>query len=325
MKDQFGRRHNYLRISLTDRCNLQCSYCMPDIPCFLPNHQLLTDEELIKIAEIFVKDLGIQKIRLTGGEPLVRKNAGKIIESLSRLPIELAITTNGVLLDHFLPLFERIGLKSLNISLDSLFPETFRQITRSDLFYKVFENINRALVKGFHLKINTVVKRGMNDDEILDFVTWTRNSPVHVRFIEFMPFDGNKWLWNKVVPFREIVDKIQLNYPIEKLEDGPHSTARSYRVKGFQGTFAVIGSVTTPFCGNCNRIRLTADGKMRNCLFSQSETDLLSAFRSGKDIRPLIQNNITQKHAERGGLAPFDSVDAKQDYAQGRCMTAIGG
>jgi GTP 3',8-cyclase len=323
--DRHNRVHDYLRISLTDRCNLNCSYCMPDVPYFLPNHQLLTDEELLKIVEIFAKDLGIQKIRLTGGEPLVRKNAEKIIESLSHLPVELAITTNGVLLDRFFPLFEKIGLKSLNISLDSLMPENFKEVTKSDLFYKVFENINHALAKGFHVKINTVVKRGMNEHEIMDFIEWTRNSPVHVRFIEFMPFDGNRWLWDKVVSFKEMLDKIETGYSIEKLEDGFHSTAKSYRVNDFQGTFAVISTVTEPFCQNCNRMRLTADGKMRNCLFSQNEIDLLSPFRKGEDIRPLIQDCITKKEAERGGLNAFDKKDAKEVYSQGRCMTSIGG
>ncbi len=304
---------------------MQCSYCMPAIPCFLPNQQLLTNREIIEIAEIFVKDFGIQKIRLTGGEPLIRKNAGQIIESLSRLPVELALTTNGVLLDRFFCLLEKVGLKSLNISLDSLMPTTFWQITKSDFFYKIFENINQALAKGFHVKINTVVKRGMNEHEVLDFVAWTRNSPIHVRFIEFMPFDGNQWQWKKVVSFKEILDKIEKIFPVEKLEDGFHSTAKSYRVPGFQGTFAVISTVTAPFCNNCNRIRLTADGKLRNCLFSENEVDLLTAFRAGQDIRQLIYNCIIQKQAERGGLGAFDNQEAEEVYAQGRCMTSIGG
>ena len=221
MKDLFGRTHDYLRISLTDRCNLHCSYCMPDIPYFRPNYQLLSDEEIFKITEIFVKDLGIKKIRLTGGEPLVRKNADVIIKSLSTLPVEIAITTNAVLLDHYIPLFEEIGIKSLNISLDSLLPENFEIITRRNLFYKVFENINRVLAKGYHVKVNAVVKREMNDHEILDFVEWTRNTPVHVRFIEFMPFEGNRWLWDKVVSFKEMLEKIKEGFPVEKLEDGP--------------------------------------------------------------------------------------------------------
>ena len=286
MKDPFDRKHDYLRISLTDRCNLQCSYCMPDVPYFLPNHQVLSDEEIFKIAEIFVKDLGIRKIRLTGGEPLARKNAGNIIESLSTLPVELAITTNAVLLHRFFPLFEKIGLNSLNISLDSLIPENFKAITQKNYFYKVFENINRALAMGYHVKINAVIKRGMNDDEILDFVKWTRNSPVHVRFIEFMPFDGNRWLWDQVVSFKDILEKIRAFFPVEKLEDGFHSTAKSFRIPGFQGTFAVISTVTESFCHNCNRIRLTADGKLRNCLFFQKRDRFIIRFQKRAGYPP---------------------------------------
>ena len=325
MKDSFGRIHDYLRISLTDRCNLQCSYCMPDVPCFLPNENLLSEEEIFEMAEIFVMDFGIQKIRLTGGEPLARKNAGEIIEALSRLPVELAITTNGVMLDRFFPLFEKIGLTSLNISLDSLMPDNFQVITKRDLFYQVFENINRAMSLGFHVKVNTVVQRGMNEHELLDFVAWTRNSPVHVRFIEFMPFGGNHWQRLKVLPFKELLERISAVYPIEKLEDSHHSTAKSYQVPGFAGTFAVISSVTEAFCGTCNRLRLTADGKLRNCLFSQKETDLLTPFRNGEDILPLVRHCVSQKQAKRGGLQGFDHVEAPKAYSHGRCMTAIGG
>ncbi len=325
LTDGYNRTHDYLRISLTDKCNLNCSYCMPDIPFYLPNHELLSDQEIVKFAELFVRDFGIQKIRLTGGEPLVRKNAAEIIESLSRLPVELAITTNGVLLDRFFSLFEKIGMKSLNISLDSLMPENFNTITKHDQFFKVFENINLGLAKGFHIKINTVIKQGMNDHEILDFIEWTRNSPVHVRFIEFMPFDGNHWHWESVVSFNQMLEKIENIYPIEKLEDSLQSTAKSFRVKNYAGTFAVISTVSEPFCQNCNRIRLTADGKMRNCLFSQNEIDLLTPFRDGKDIRPLIQNCVANKKAERGGLGGFDKKEAKATYDKGRCMTSIGG
>ncbi len=324
-QDRFERSHDYLRISLTDRCNLACTYCMPDIPCFFANQDLLTDVEINEIAEVFVKELGVQKIRLTGGEPLIRKGAIGIMESLSQLPVELAITTNGVLLDRFFDLFDKIGLTSLNISLDSLFPESYRQITKRDLFYRVFENINRALALGFHVKINTVIKKGMNEHEILDFVNWTRYSPLHVRFIEFMPFENNQWKWDKVISYAKILNHIETHYSVQKLEDEADSTAKSYQVPGFMGTFAVISSVTEPFCANCNRIRLTADGKLRNCLFAQKELDLVKPLREGKEIVPLIKRYIGQKYYERGGLNAFNHHKAESEYASGRCMTAIGG
>lgn len=277
------------------------------------------------MAKIFVMDFGIRKIRLTGGEPLARKNAGEIIEALSRLPVELAITTNGVLLDRFFPLLKKAGLTSLNISLDSLMPDNFQVITKQDSFYQVFENINRALSLGFHVKVNTVVQRGMNEHELLDFVAWTRHSPIHVRFIEFMPFDGNRWQWGKVVSYREMLEKVTTFFPVEKLDDDRNSTAKSYRVPGHAGTFSVISSVTAAFCDTCNRLRMTADGKLRNCLFSQKETDLLTPFRNGADIRPLVRHSVSQKQAERGGLPGFDHEEAPEAYAHGGCMTAIGG
>lgn len=325
MEDTFGRVQDYLRISLTDRCNLQCTYCMPDVPCFMPADQLLSGEEIAKIAAIFVEEFGIRKIRLTGGEPLLRKDTATIITTLSRLPVKLAVTTNGLLLDRFFPLFKKIGLSSLNISLDSLISENFREITKRDHFSKVFKHINQALADGFHVKINAVIKRGMNDHELLDFVAWTRNSPVHVRFIEYMPFSGNRWLWNQVVSYREILEKIGAVHELEKLEDDRHSTAKSFRVRGYQGTFAVISTVTDQFCGTCNRLRLTADGKMRNCLFSENEIDLLSAFRKGDDIRPLIIKCINSKQAERGGIGSFEKAGTLPSCSGGRSMTAIGG
>lgn len=325
LKDKFGRIHDYLRISLTDKCNLRCTYCMPANPYYLPKEHLLTFEEIYKIAEIFVNDFGIKKIRFTGGEPLVRKEAGKIIEQISRLPVELAITTNGILLDEYLPLFERIGLASVNISLDSLNPKRFEKITKRPIFEKVMSNIEKALQSGLHIKINTVLMYGQNEDEIIDFVNWTRDVPIHVRFIEFMPFYGNNWDREKTLSFQEIMDRIANIYPVVRLKDAPNSTSKSYRVKGFKGTFAVISSVTAPFCEGCNRIRLTVDGKLKNCLFSNDEADLLSVLRAGEDVKPVIVNCIYSKYAEKGGLMGFDKVDARYDYDRGRSMTAIGG
>ena len=321
-----------MRISLTDKCNLRCFYCMPEsksdaskTECSQPAGNLLETEEILEIAGIFVHRLGIKKIRITGGEPLVRKDAYKLIEALSQLPVELGITTNGVFLDRFLPLFKRINLSSLNISLDSLREKKFNEITKRDLFHKVNSNIHKAMEQGFHVKVNAVAMRGVNDDEFNDFVEWTRDSPVHIRFIEFMPFSGNSWQLQKVLSYKEILNKIGAVYPLEKLQDTPNSTAKSYRVKGFKGTFAVISSITDPFCSSCNRIRLTADGKLKNCLFSNDETDLLTALRNKEDIVPLIRNCIFKKFAERGGLEKFSAKGNKPLYEKGRSMTAIGG
>ncbi|MEM6271793.1 MAG: GTP 3',8-cyclase MoaA [Bacteroidota bacterium] len=324
LQDRFGRVHDYLRLSLVDKCNLRCTYCMPENIRFLPNKHLLSDEELFAFAETFV-EMGVKKIRFTGGEPLLRRNAGAIMERIARLPVQLALTTNGILLHEFTDLFGEIGLRNINVSLDTLQTERFAEITRRDQFQQVRENIERAGRAGFHLKINVVVTRGVNEDELLDFVALTASERIHVRFIEFMPFDGNRWKWDQVCSYREMMARIEDRYTVKKLQDGPNSTAKAYRVSGFAGTFAVISSVTQPFCGTCNRIRLTADGKLRNCLFATQETDLLTPFRTGEDIRPRIVEAIRGKAKELGGLPAFQDESALQQKLDGRAMVKIGG
>jgi len=332
LQDQFGRTHDYLRISFTDKCNLKCFYCKPDgntlvdhALCTSASSERLSSEELLSIAEDFVYKMGIKKIRITGGEPLIRKDAYDLIEQLGKLPVSLAITTNGVFLDRFLTMFKKIGLTSINVSLDSLIPSRFNEITKTKTFEKVYSNIELAIEKGFHVKINAVAMKNINEDEINDFVEWTRDLPVHVRFIEFMPFAGNKWEYDNVVSYKQILSKIESVYPIEKLNDAPNDTTKSYRVKSFLGTFAVISSITAPFCEGCNRIRLTTDGKIKNCLFSNEEIDLKAAVRKGEDIVPIVKRAIMAKHAERGGIAAFSSEGVEKDYEKGRAMISIGG
>ncbi|MBL0309362.1 MAG: GTP 3',8-cyclase MoaA [Bacteroidetes bacterium] len=321
--DQHSRVHDYLRISLTERCNLRCFYCMPEEGILLrPRNDFMSFEEVVAMAKTFVS-LGVKKIRLTGGEPLIRKDAKEIFKALSELPVELAITTNGILVDDYMDTFQSCGIKSINVSLDSLKEEKFNSITRRDYFSRVTANIESLLDKKFHVKVNAVVIKGVNDDEVCDFVSWTRNRNVHVRFIEFMPFQGNKWDWSKGVSFKEMMSIIETRFGnnIIKLDDGKNDTAKNYAIADHLGTFAIISSVTNPFCDTCNRIRLTADGKMKNCLFSSSETDLLSAMRAGEDIEPLILKSIWGKKALRGGIETLDDF-AKQ---KNRTMVAIGG
>ena len=325
LTDQFGRRHDYLRISLVDKCNLRCTYCMPENIRFLPQSHLMTREEIQAFARLFVEELGVKKIRITGGEPLLRQDAGAILDDLGQLNVRLGMTTNAILLaDHFERL-KRIGLTSLNISLDTLQRERFRVMTRRDQFEVVHRNILRALDEGFRVKVNAVVMRGQNEDELVDFVRWTRDLPVHIRFIEFMPFDGNAWKWDLVVGHQEMLGMIQEEFEVEKLKDGPHSTAKAYQARGHAGTFAVISTITEAFCSSCNRIRLTAEGKLRNCLFSRSETDLLTPYRQGEDIRPLIVEAIHNKHARLGGLPEFQDEERIQSEISQRAMVKIGG
>ncbi len=326
--DKFGRKHNYLRISLTERCNLRCTYCMPPEGVELgPKSQYMTADEILKIASEFVS-MGVDKIRLTGGEPLIRKDFEHILRSLASLNVELAITSNAVILDKYLDLFKELGVKNLNLSLDSLNKEKFSTITRRNYFEKVMNNIQLFLDEGFRLKINTVLIKGFNEDEIVPFIKWTKDKDLHVRFIEFMPFDGNSWNMDKMVSLKEIneiANKYFTEEEVLRIEDKPNDTAKNYRVKGYKGTFAVISSVTNPFCDSCNRIRLTSDGKLKNCLFSSGESDLLIRLREGGSIKDLILENLSAKMKVRSGKNTLEDFKNEDWHKTNRSMVRIGG
>lgn len=323
--DSYNRVHNYLRISLTDNCNLRCFYCMPEEEyTFTPASQLMQVDEIRKLSEIFVGE-GINKIRLTGGEPLVRKDAAAIITALGELPVNLTLTTNATRLHEFIPVLRDAGVTSLNISLDTLQEDKFMMITRRDQFKKVISNIHLALQHHFHVKVNVVVMKGLNDTEINDFVEWSKDVPVHIRFIEFMPFEGNRWTSNKVFTLQEILDVIAEKYLFMSLHNEQHDTAKKYTVPGHAGTFAIISTMSENFCGDCNRIRLTADGKLKNCLFSRSETDLLTALRNGEEVVPLIHQNIQRKAKELGGQFSNDFTHIDASEISNRSMITIGG
>jgi GTP 3',8-cyclase len=249
------------------------------------------------------------------------------VRDMAALPVKLGLTTNALSLHKHLDALIDAGLKSVNISLDTFDAERFRKIARRDGFDTVYANILLALKRGLRVKVNMVVMRGVNDDELLRFVELTREHPVHVRFIEFMPFAGNHWGRERVYTYAEMLGHIGSVHSYEKLSDDPHSTAKAYRVPGWPGTFAVISTVTEPFCGNCDRLRITAEGKMRNCLFSREETDLLSALRRGEDISALIETNVLAKHAMLGGLPQFKPEKQEEvlhDLSE-RPMVSIGG
>lgn len=323
--DQHQRVHDYLRLSLTDSCNFRCTYCMPEenISC-MPSAHLMQPDEIEKIATTFVS-LGVKKIRLTGGEPLVRKEAPQIIEQLGKLPVELSITTNGVMVDRFLPIFRKAGIRSLNLSIDTLQRDKFKRITRRDSLDKVWENILLLVEEGVHVKLNVVLMKGVNDEEVMDFIQLTRDLPLHVRFIEFMPFDGNRWENEKVITAEQVLENIEQEVSIVKLKDEKHATAKKYKILDAAGTFAFITTMSEPFCGDCNRMRLTADGKMKNCLFSNDEADILGTLRKGEDIVPVIKMCMWNKHAKMGGQ--FQETYEKTDGAtiDNRSMIKIGG
>lgn len=327
LADQFGRVHDYLRISLTERCNLRCFYCMPEEGIVLrPRSEFMSKDEIVSIANTFVA-LGVKKIRLTGGEPLVRSDAKEIINELSKLPIELAITTNGILVDKFIDTFKANRMNSINVSLDSLQENKLNKITRRNYFKSIFSNIHTLIKENFHVKLNAVIIKGVNDDEIIDFIEFTKDNNVHFRFIEFMPFDGNKWDWSKGLSYKEMMAIVNSSYKekVSKIGDKKNDTAKNYQIDGYKGTFAVISSVTNPFCDSCNRIRLTADGRLKNCLFSGSETDLLTPFRNGIDVQPLIVESIWRKKERRSGMETITQFSDSALHSNNRSMVSIGG
>lgn len=325
IKDSFGRIHDYLRISLTDNCNFRCFYCMPNEDYdFTPASRLMQTDEIVRLAKIFV-DQGVNKIRLTGGEPLVRKDAGTIISELGKLPVNLTMTTNGSRIHEMLPMMMDAGVRAVNISLDTLQEEKFLLVTRSKLYQLVRKNIDLLLENNIKVKINMVLMKGFNDGEITDFIAWTRYKPLEIRFIEFMPFTGNLWTSNKVYSQKEILDAVGKEYTYFQVDPKPNDTARHYMIPGHLGSFAIIGTMTSPFCSTCNRMRLTADGKLKNCLFSNGETDLLTVLRAGGDVLPVIKACIWQKEKELGGQLGKNFETLNAELLNNRSMITIGG
>ncbi|RYD70935.1 MAG: radical SAM protein, partial [Sphingobacteriales bacterium] len=289
-----------------------------------PASRLMKPAEVLALAELFVAQ-GVKKIRLTGGEPLVRKDAAEIIKGLGKLPVELVMTTNGTRIAEMLPVLIESGIKTINISLDTLQPEKFFMITRRDVFHQVRSNIELLLQHKIAVKINMVVMKGLNDGEINDFIKWTKHSPIQIRFIEFMPFSGNKWTSNKMFSLQEILHVVEEDFTVLPVKSAPHDTAKHFMIPGHEGSFAIISTMTAPFCSTCNRMRLTADGKLKNCLFSDGETDLLTPLRNKEDVLPLIFASIWSKKKELGGqlITHFENLDA--DAIKNRSMITIGG
>ncbi|GAB1855947.1 GTP 3',8-cyclase MoaA [Flavobacteriaceae bacterium MHTCC 0001] len=292
-----------------------------------PKSHLMTYEEIYNIAKTFV-DHGVTKIRLTGGEPLVRKDIPVILEKLASLPVELSITSNAVIIDRFIGVLKENGVNKVNISLDSLDESKFKHITRRHEFKKVYDNIHLLIKEGFKVKVNAVLIKGFNDNEIIDFINFTKDLPVSVRFIEFMPFDGNKWDMSKMVSYAEVMEYVNnafLENDIIRLEDAPNDTSKNYKIKGYQGSFAIISSVTNPFCDSCNRLRLTANGHLKNCLFSATESDLLTTLRAGKPIEPIIKKAVQAKFKTRGGMDTLKKLKEPNLHTKNRSMITIGG
>jgi GTP 3',8-cyclase len=300
--DTFGRVHNNLRISVTDRCNLRCVYCMPEEVVFMERNELLTFEEITRFVEIAVT-LGIDKIRLTGGEPLMRRDLPRLVAMLAKIPgiKDIGLTTNGILLAPLAqPLFDA-GLRRINISLDTLDPDRFRQLARRDGLTQVLDGIHAAKKAGFDpVKINAVSIRGITEHEVVALARFAREHGLELRFIEYMPIGADRWERDKVYFAHEILDQIEQNIgPLAPAADyDPKAPAMDFDYLDGAGRVGIIASVSRPFCTSCNRVRLTADGKLRNCLFALTETDLkpLLRGRAGRDeIVALVRANVWDK------------------------------
>ena len=301
--DPFDRVVRDLRISVTDRCNFRCTYCMPEEGMqWMPRAEILTFEEIERLARICVQHYGFDGIRLTGGEPTIRAHITRLVSKLAALGVDVAMTTNGATLRNIAHDLRHAGLNRINISLDTLDRDKFARMTRRDELANVLEGIRIAKQAGFdRVKINAVVERGTNDDEIVDLARFGRNEDVEVRFIEFMPLDASdEWQRSKVVGQDEIVAAIAAEWPIEVVPATGAAPANLWRYLDGNGTVGVIPTVTKPFCGDCDRVRLTADGQFRTCLFATDEFDLRDALRNGEsddDIAQRIASAVGTKWA----------------------------
>jgi cyclic pyranopterin phosphate synthase len=294
LRDGHGRRIGDLRVSVTDRCNFRCQYCMPaeGLP-WLDRSELLSFEEIDRLVRILVP-LGVRSIRLTGGEPLVRRELPKLIAMLSAIEglDDLSLTTNGYLLDRMAEPLVEAGLKRINVSLDSLSRDRFFQMTRRDSLLQVIEGLEtlERFPQLGTVKVNCVAMRGFTEEEVLPFAELARRKPYQIRFIEFMPLDADRaWSEDRVLPGAEIRALIDRVYPLEPIDREPHATARVWRFRDGKGEIGFVNPVSEPFCADCDRIRLTAEGKLRTCLFSLHETDLREALRDGADDDTLVE------------------------------------
>ncbi|CAO4383345.1 unnamed protein product [Caenorhabditis nigoni] len=328
--DMFMREHSYLRISLTEKCNFRCLYCMPaeGVP-LKPKDKMLNNEEVLRLVRLFA-DHGIDKVRLTGGEPTIRKDIVQIVEGIASTPgiKDVGITTNGLVLSRFLPDLKNAGLTKVNISIDSLNKQKFAKMTRRDGFDKVWKSIELAQDYFPKVKLNVVVIRHQNENEIVDFVNLTVNRNLDIRFIEFMPFGGNEFKNDNFYGYREMLNLIveKFGEDVIRLSDSPNDTTKAYKIDGFQGQFGFISSMSDHFCNTCNRLRITADGNLKVCLHGNSEVSLRDKIRDGysdEQLSEIIQKAVNNKKARhavfRNGRA---QKSTQSSYDSNRRLTS---
>lgn len=345
--DTFGRQHSYLRISITERCNLRCTYCMPAAGIELsPASHILKTSEVLRLASLFVR-AGVTKIRLTGGEPSVRKDLPDIVRGLNNMKKDgleaIAMTSNGVALGRKLEDLVKNGLTHLNLSLDTLDPFKFQILTRRphSMHAAVLSTLDKALTyftsptansspSLSQVKLNAVLIRGLNDDELFSFVELTRSSSLCVRFIEFMPFQGNEWDKHKMVPSRELIHRLTERHPgfASVVDEGGDATAKLWRVPGYQGTVGFISSMSDHFCATCTRLRITADGQIKVCLFDPHEVSLRDMLREGasdEELLQVIHKAVLGKKAKHAGMNTLARLSKDEDGLKNRAMIKIGG
>lgn len=322
LTDTHNRIINYVRLAVTDRCNLRCSYCMPEHMQFLERRELLTYEEILAIMRPLAA-AGINKIRITGGEPFLRKDLLYLLEQLSATSgiNEISITTNGVLTQPFIPRLQQLGIRNINLSLDSLRPERFRQITRRDKFQAVMRTLESLLEHDMHVKLNVVVMNGINTDELADFAALTEKQPIAVRFIEEMPFNGQGNSFSGIQwHYHKILDTLSETYPLQKIPDAPHATSLNYQIPGHKGKIGVIPAYSRTFCGSCNRVRITPTGGLKTCLYGPDALNVRDLLRSGANSELLL-------HEIRYALSrkTANGQEAEKEAKKWDSMSVIGG
>lgn len=327
--DSHGRTINYLRLAVTDKCNLRCTYCMPAVGLnWLPKAELMTTEEMLRISRLLIT-MGVEKIRITGGEPFVRKDLMPFLGELSKMLghglKEITLTTNGLLTEPYIPELKKLGIRSVNLSLDTLDRQRFIDITRRDALPQVLNTLEKLLLAGIAVKINTVVMEDCNTQDILPLVALTKSMPVSVRFIEEMPFNGGthdiSLSWN----FSRIIEHIREQYPdLAKMQDPIHATALNYHIEGHQGDIGVIAAYTRSFCGSCNRLRITAKGGLRTCLYGQGVLNLKDLIRAGASDQ-VIEKQLLSAVLNK----PLDGWEAEKNKTNNiigqPSMATIGG
>ncbi len=328
--DTYGRVHRDLRVSLTDRCNLRCNYCLPEeFSDWLPNEKLLTTDELIRVIQVAV-NCGITEVRLTGGEPLLRPDIVEIVSQISQLENapQLSLTTNGIKLSSLAQQLKDAGLSRINVSLDTLRPERFNELTHRDRFDDVQKGLKAAKDSGLApIKINSVLMPGINDDEAAELLQWALDEGFHLRFIEQMPLDaGGIWNRAQMVTADDIFNKLEKSFTLTPVGARGSAPAEDFLVNGGPAKVGIIASVTRPFCGDCDRLRLTSDGQIRSCLFARSETDLRSILRD----KSISSDELNQRIAKLFGQTVADKLPGhginNPDFIQpSRPMSAIGG